>query len=219
MDIPPTPDHDPLAQPVATRLFQALVALRRPASTRELAEIVGRHPNTARVQLGRLADAGLIERRRAPQPRGRPREEWAVEANARPAGRPPSAHGQLAGWLARAIGRGTGLEAVERGGREIGREIAPAAAGRSLADAMHDALTALGFAPRREPGAAGVTRYVLGNCPYREAVAQNPPLVCGLHRGITVGLIDSFDASAKLAGFVARDPDTAGCLIEVEARA
>jgi predicted ArsR family transcriptional regulator len=112
MDIPPTPEHDPLGQPVAARLFRALVELRRPASTRELAALVDRHPNSARVQLGRLADANLVERRRAPRPRGRPREEWAVAAHAHPAGRAPTAHGQLAGWLARAVGRGSGLEGV-----------------------------------------------------------------------------------------------------------
>jgi hypothetical protein len=39
--------------------------------------------------------------------------------------------------------------------------------------------------------------------------------VCTLHRGITRGLLDAIAPETKLAGFVARDPDTAGCLIEL----
>ena len=55
----------------------------------------------------------------------------------------------------------------------------------------------------------------LGNCPYRDAVRENQPVVCTLHRGITRGLLDVLDPRAKLAGFVPRDPDKAGCLIEL----
>jgi predicted ArsR family transcriptional regulator len=104
---------------------------------------------------------------------------------------------------------------VEAGGREIGREIAPE---RSGPDAMGDALAALGFAPCAEPLADGV-RYVLGNCPYRDAVAQNQTLVCNLHRGITAGLLDRLDPAARLSAFVAKDPYEAGCLIEISSSA
>src|SRR5512132_382213 len=214
MEIPPTADDDVLAQPIRARLFEALAELRRPATTQELAARVGRHPNTARVQLGRLSDAGLLECRRAAQARGRPRQEWAIAARARPAGQRPQAHGQLSQWLARAIGT-AGLQDIERAGREIGREIAPEQPDRAVDDALRDALTALGFDPKQEAANAGGVRYVLGNCPYREAVAQNQPVVCTLHRGITEGMLDRLDRKAKLANFVAKDPYTAGCLIDV----
>jgi len=39
-------------------------------------------------------------------------------------------------------------------------------------------------------------------------------VVCGLHRGITRGLLDVIDPSTRLVGFVPKDPDVAGCLIE-----
>jgi hypothetical protein len=58
-------------------------------------------------------------------------------------------------------------------------------------------------------------RYVLGNCPYREAVAQNQPVICTLHRGITRGMLDRLDGTARLADFVAKDPYSAGCVIDV----
>jgi predicted ArsR family transcriptional regulator len=214
MEIPPTPENDVLAPSIRARLFQALAELRRPATTQELAARVGRHPNTVRVQLQRLSDAGLLERRRAPQARGRPRQEWAIAATARPTGRRPEAQAQLSQWLARAIGRSGSLEEIEKAGREIGREIAPEWHDRAVVDALHDALSALGFAPDQQP-LNGDVRYVLGNCPYRDAVAQNQPVVCTLHRGMTKGMLDGLDRTARLADFVAKDPYEAGCLIDV----
>ena len=215
MEIPPTSPDDVLALPIRATLFQALGDLRRPATTRELADRVGRHPNTVRVQLGQLADAGLLERRTTRQARGRPRDEWAIARGARPAGQPPQAHGQLSRWLARALGAGGDFDRIERSGREIGHELAPEARGRGLAETMQDALTSLGFAPSRERPAPDRLRFVLGNCPYRDAVRQNQPAVCTLHRGITIGLLDHLDPEARLADFVAKDPYAAGCVIDV----
>jgi hypothetical protein len=57
---------------------------------------------------------------------------------------------------------------------------------------------------------------VLDNCPYRDAVKADRDVVCGLHRGLTRGLLDVIDPAAKLEAFVPRDPDKAGCLIEIE---
>lgn len=215
MEISP-PSDDVLAHPLRARLFETLAGLRRPATTHELAERLDRHPNTVRMQLQRLADGGLLERRRMPQTRGRPRDEWAIAADAEPAGLAPAAHGQLGRWLARAVGsEPVWLERIEAAGREIGRELAPAEEGRGVAATMLDALTAMGFQPRLHREGAAQLRYVLGNCPYRDAVRDNQPVVCSLHRGITRGLLDRMDAKAELTDFVARDPYTAGCLIDV----
>jgi predicted ArsR family transcriptional regulator len=215
MDIPPDADDHVLAHSIRMRLFQALAELRRPATTPELAARVGRHPNTVRVQLQRLADAGLLERRDVAQPRGRPRQEWAVAATARPAGRRPQALEQLSRWLARAAGTGGGLEDIEAAGREIGREIAPERRDGPVAEALHDSLAALGFAPELRTGDGPDLRYVLANCPYRDAVAENQPVVCALHRGMTSGLLDRLDRKARLTGFQPKDPYRAGCLVDV----
>jgi hypothetical protein len=56
---------------------------------------------------------------------------------------------------------------------------------------------------------------VLRNCPYREAVRENQAVVCALHRGITLGLLDAMEPGATLLDFVPRDPFTAGCLVDV----
>ena len=83
---------------------------------------------------------------------------------------------------------------------------------------MDDALDALGFAPSPDKRRGGVC-FVLGHCPYRDAVRENQEVVCTLHRGITRGLLDRLAPRAELTGFLAKDPDTAGCEIMVAANA
>jgi predicted ArsR family transcriptional regulator len=157
----------------------------------------------------------LIERRIVGQPRGRPRDVWVISPDAAPGGQPPDAHENLSRWLARAIAGPGDLAAIEATGREIGKELAARTSGRPLEDSLMDALAALGFMPRRETAGAGSFRFVLRNCPYREAVLQNQPAICVLHRGITSGLLDRLGPGSRLTGFVPKDPVTAGCLIEV----
>ena len=210
------PDRDVLALPLRAQLFTALSELSRPATTQELAERVGRHHNTVRVKLGQLAAAGLVEQRVEAVPRGRPRHTWAIAPDGEPGGRPPEDHGQLSKWLARAIARGADISSIEATGREIGNELAADANGRPLADSMRDALAALGFMPRVESGEP--LRFVLNNCPYREAVLLNQPAICSLHRGITRGMLDRLQPSAELADFVPNHPLAAGCQIGIRAR-
>lgn len=216
MDLRRVPADDVLAEPTRARLFELLTELRRPATSDELSTLSGRHPNTVRVQLRRLADAGLVERTPVRQRRGRPRHMWVCAPTAMPGGRRPEAHGHLSRWLARAYGTDSAsLEDIERTGTTIGRELAPGAEKRGVRAAMRDALTGMGFQPRADAlGDTGV-RFTLGNCPYREAVRENQPVICALHRGITRGLLHQLDPRAELTDFVPNDPDTAGCLIDV----
>jgi predicted ArsR family transcriptional regulator len=217
MDLPLAVDpHDVLAQPTRARLFSLLEELKRPAGTVELAERLALHPNGVRVHLERLADAGLVARTRAPQARGRPRDAWTIAPDARPGGGAPSAYADLGRWLARAISPRPGrLRQIEATGREIGHELAPRDGDLDGVEALGTTLIALGFQPRARPAGGGRMTYCLGNCPYRDAVRESQEVVCTLHRGITRGLLDMLTPRAKLAGFVPRDPDTAGCLIEL----
>lgn len=207
-----------LAQPTRARLFALLKELKRPASTEELAGRVQLHPNGVRVHLDRLRAAGLLTRTRAGGAIGRPRDAWEIAADARPGGQPPRAYTDLVRWLARAIQpTRTRLREIEATGREIGRELAPRGGEVPPEEAMQSTLVALGFQPHRgirEPDQRLV--YCLGNCPYRDAVRANQPVVCTLHRGMTRGLLDVLDPDARLTDFVPRDPDTAGCLIELD---
>jgi predicted ArsR family transcriptional regulator len=103
---------------------------------------------------------------------------------------------------------------VESTGREIGRGLAPDAAGSAEAS-MHATLAALGFAPRRESRSPHRLTYRLCNCPYRDAARDHADVVCGLHRGLTRGLLDQLDPAGRLTAFVPGDPAAAGCLIEL----
>ena len=213
MDLPAR-SGDVLSQPTRAALFARLGELRRHATTEELAAHVGLHRNGVRVHLERLREAGLVARERHPQGRGRPRDMWTVAPGARPGAEAPTAYASLGRWLARAVpATGSSLRAVERTGRELGREIAGDAE-TSGEQRMAATLAALGFAPERELDAGRLT-FRLGNCPYRDAVADNQPLVCTLHRGMTRGLLDAISPATRLTGFVPRDPHAAGCLIEL----
>jgi predicted ArsR family transcriptional regulator len=217
MDLPfAVSPGDTLAQPTRAGLFSLLGELKRPAGTVELAERLALHPNGVRVHLERMEDAGLVARSRAPQARGRPRDAWTIAPDARPGGAPPSAYADLGRWLARAISPRPGrLRDVEATGRDIGRELAPRCVDFDGVEAFEASLIALGCQPHAEPGSGERMTYRLGNCPYRDAVRENQEAVCTLHRGITRGLLDVLQPQAKLAGFVPRDPDAAGCLIEL----
>jgi predicted ArsR family transcriptional regulator len=208
--------EDVLSQATRARLFALLSDLGRPASTDELAQTLGLHSNGVRIHLDRLRDAGLVVRERASRPRGRPRDEWTVSPEAEPGGDPPRAYGDLARWLARAIPAQPGrLREVEKAGREIGRELAaPSAA--STEEALKAALTGLGFQPVLERDAQGRVGCQLRNCPYRRSVKENQEVVCTLHRGLTRGLLDVLEPSAKLVSFIPHDPDTAGCELVIE---
>lgn len=209
-------DDDALADPTRARLFELLGEMRRPATSDELSRLTGRHPNTVRVQLRRLADAGLIERTPLREGRGRPRHVWVVAPGRQPADRPPEHPGHLGRWLASAMGTdATSLADVERRGTEIGRELAAASGAQGLRAAMGGMLGRMGFQPRDEALAGDGVRFVLDHCPYRQAVQENQPVVCMLHRGITRGLLEQLDPHAALTDFVAKDPFTAGCLIDI----
>jgi predicted ArsR family transcriptional regulator len=208
---------DVLAQPTRARLFAHLAHLGHPAGTNELAEELELHPSGVRVHLERLHAAGLIARERARQPVGRPRDSWSIAPDALPGGEPRDAYPRLARWLARSIPARAGrLREVERAGRELGRELQPHSDRTGAEEAMGRSLTALGFAPQRQPAKTGRVVFKLGNCPYREAVRGNQTVVCALHRGLTRGLLDQLEPAARLMSFVPQDPDAAGCLIEVQ---
>jgi predicted ArsR family transcriptional regulator len=216
MDVPPPEAGDPLAQPTRARLFARLRDLRRAASTEELASDLRVHPNSVRHHMAQLLEAGLVERRVGAGGRGRPGYQWAIAPGARPAGRSPRGYGELARWLARMIGETEAEQSqAESEGRRIGHEIAPRGPSTEPAAALGTALSALGFEPEQRI-ARGRLLYRLGNCPYRDAVRQNQSVVCALHKGIAEGLLDRIAPEGLLTGFEPKDPQRAGCLIEVE---
>jgi len=214
VDVPTRPG-DVLAQPTRARLFARLSELRRPAATEELAKLLDLHPNGVRTHLERLRDVGLVHRERERRGPGRPRDVWVISPDAQPGGDPPTGYAELARWLVRSLARGTGGDAeVEAAGREIGRELVADDEPVRGEPQLYDILVALGFQPERRTGPGDRLTYCLRNCPYREAVRERQAVVCGLHQGLTRGLLDRIAPDAELTAFVPKDPDSAGCLIE-----
>lgn len=212
MDLPPA--EGALAQPTRARIFELVVSSRSPVDTETLAGELGLHPNGVRRHLDRLEAAGLLSRSRLRVGQGRPRDAWSLAPGASPAGERPRAYADLARWLARAIPAGRNrLREVERAGREIGRELAPASEGDPV-EAFVRVVAALGFQPALERGQDGFSCR-LENCPYRDSARESAEVVCTLHRGITAGILAEVDPAASLVGFEPHDPDRAGCLVEV----
>ena len=207
---------DVLAQPTRRRLFDLFAEFGGAASTDELAARLEMHPNGVRRHLLRMQDAGVVVRRRVPQQRGRPHDEWAVAPDAVATGGSPEAYRSLAMWLARSIpATPARLRDVERAGREIGRELA--AGSRAAPDqVIEDMLASLGFRPRVERNSGARLACRLRNCPYRDSVHENQAVVCTLHRGLTRGLLDAVAPDARVARFVPHDPDRAGCEIDID---
>jgi predicted ArsR family transcriptional regulator len=130
-------------------------------------------------------------------------------------GHAPRAYRDLGRWLARSIDAPSiSLTGLERTGRQIGREIAPSEAALGL-EAVERALASLGFAPFVQSGQRDRLTFCLANCPYRDAVRENQPALCALHKGITRGLLDELAPGNKLERFVPQDPAQARCVIEL----
>ncbi len=203
-----------LSQPTRARLFMLLAELRRPAATDELAERLELHPNGVRLHLEQLHEAGLVARERERRSRGRPRDSWTIAAGAMPGGEKPTAYTELSRWLVQTMASGRSRVAdVEKSARAIGRELAAGSGEGSAEQTMFGALSAMGFQPSRQPVDDDEISYCLGNCPYRAAVREQPEIVCALHRGMTIGLLERLDPKTDVAEFIAHDPDEAGCVI------
>lgn len=217
MDLPPAPaEGDPLAHPSAARVFGVLVDAGAPATVASIAARCRLHPNSVRVHLRRLRDAGLADvSLDDPSGPGRPRQLWRVAGGAEPAGVPPVGYSDLAGWLSSALSP----EQARRHGRRIG---ADRAGGRieereagECAAVLDASFAAMGFRPRRRDRGPR-TGFTLCNCPYRDVALANPGVVCALHRGIAEGMVETMDPGSRVTRFEARNPVEAGCVVEVE---
>lgn len=198
-------------------MFGLLSALKRPAATDELARTLELHPNGIRQHLETLAEAGLLARQQEKVGRGRPRDIWAIDPDANPGGAAPTGYEELSKWLIAAIDGGpVDPKRIEARGREIGIGLADDGGNAAPETRFHDALSAMGFKPRRRAGRGDRMTYCLENCPYREAALEKQSVICALHKGVTAGILSSIDPKTEMTGFVIKDPVTAGCEIKVK---
>ena len=203
-------------------IYQEVARAEGPLSTAEVAYRLELHPNTVRLHLEKMREAGLLVVSTDHHGSvGRPQHRWAVVPQAPSLGLEPAGFRLLAHLLAElaaqspldpaqvvGVGRRRGQD--HSVGRQ-GRRGAPQAA---CLQAVMDELADLGFDPSLEPDAGEEQATIAFTCcPFRELAALYPDVVCQLHRGITEGV---------LAGAVAATPgmtaqvESFGSLVDVD---
>jgi predicted ArsR family transcriptional regulator len=175
-------------------MYEELARSTAAMSAQDLADRLGLHPNTVRLHLDRLREAGLVDVE--PVHRGtvgRPQHLYFLASGAPGFGFDPPAHALLAGLLG-ALAEHVGAEAGDatRIGRGWGHDAGHRTRSRDCVQALRAELAQLGFEPATEAApAAEATRIEFLHCPFRELAEAYPELVCNLHRGLCEGLVDA----------------------------
>lgn len=185
-----------LASPARRRVLDAVRGAAQPPTAQQLATELDLHVTTVRFHLDQLEQLRLVERAAAQTGRrGRPSVHYrAAELPA------DAARDQMIDALA---------EALAAAGATARRE--SAAAGRRWADtlpvpdagaatAVAQVFERLGF----EPEAAGDS-IRLHACPFREAAARHPQIVCQVHSGLAERIVEQAAGAAvqvRLTPFV-----------------
>lgn len=178
-------------------------------SAQELAEQFGLHVTTMRFHLDQLVSAGLLtshfQRREGA---GRPRKLYAVERGSLETIAPEQAYRMLSELLVESFStdeQGRPLTPDEAGARWGRRRVAeeqlqlvdvtPArTAGQWLGKIgqMVDLLKEWGYTPEVSTTNAGRTaRVALHDCPFLPLAQDNAAVVCGIHRGLIRGVMES----------------------------
>jgi predicted ArsR family transcriptional regulator len=221
-----TREEDPLGDVAAfaslgderrRRLYDHVVAQRRPVGRDEAAEAVGIGRPLAAYHLDKLAEAGLLDVVFARPPgrsgpgAGRPAKQYIRAERALAAQAPARDYAFVAQLLADTVGRaGPGfVEAAREVAREQGRKLGTTLASR---DDLEAELAARGYEPERDPD--GALR--LGNCPFHAVAATHPELVCGLNQAFLEGLLERVRDDDQLAEL---DPCAGRCCVTIRKRA
>jgi predicted ArsR family transcriptional regulator len=190
-------------------MYQELAGSTAALGANELAERLGLHPNTVRLHLERLRDAGLVEVeaiRRGTV--GRPQHVYSLAPGAPGLGFDPPSYTLLAGLLASLAERvGADGEDAAAAGRAWGEEAGRRTRARSCAKALSAELQRLRFDPVSEQH-GDATDIAFLHCPFRELAEAYPELVCSLHRGICEGVVDTVGGGrvVDFATLYDRDP-------------
>lgn len=197
-------------------IYLELARAPGPRTTAEIAETLGLHPNTVRPHLERMRDVGLVEVQVSARGEvGRPQHRYSIAADAPSLGLEPPTMPLLA-RLVLAMARRVGASAADAeavGVDEGRRRAVPYRDAPSSLEALVSDLDRLGFDPvvtdaGGPPGDLtgpavddSVTAVVaFANCPFADIAAEQPELVCGLHRGLVAGFVEHM-GDAEVAEF------------------
>ena len=199
-----------LAEPARRRVWAAVRDAMGAVGVAELASTLGVHPNTIRLHLARLVDAGLVaeevETERHP---GRPGYRY------RTTGTDPvteaAAYRRLAGLLARAVRAGVGARDA---GRAAGATETAHLAGADPVMAINATLATQGFSPQIATVDSERVDVILRACPFADAAAEDPATVCQLHLGLAEGAAQAI-GGLHVEGLRIADPHQAGCRVQL----
>ena len=187
-------------------------------SAQELAHQFGLHVTTMRFHLDQLVGAGLLsshfQRRDGA---GRPRKLYAVERGSLETVTPDHAYRMLSELLVesfRTDDEGRALTPDEAGARwgrrRVGEEhldlldrVPARTAGQWLGKIgqMVDLLKEWGYTPEVSTSNGGRTaRVALHDCPFLPLAEENTAVVCGIHRGLIRGVMESLGEEATDVG-------------------
>jgi predicted ArsR family transcriptional regulator len=195
----------------ATRyeVFRLVTDAGLPMSVGELAAALGVRGNAIRPHLTKLVKAGLLEERlESRTQRGRPRLMYTPSAGTadRWSEDPPYQH--LSVLLAEVLLTGDDPRSV---GRRAARAL-PADTVRP-AQAVVSELVRQGCRPVATTTGAQ-TSVVLQGCPFPEAAAANPAVVCALHMGLLEGLTANL-ATMNVASLQPAGPTDGACRLQL----
>jgi len=198
-------------------IYLELARSTKPLATADIAESLGLHVNTVRPHLERMRDVGLLEVQSDNRGAvGRPQHRYSLAADAPSLGLEPPTFALIARMLLRAAGL-AGADAADAvdAGREQGRADAARDVGRPCVAALVRELDRLGFDPTLA-GDGEHTTIAFAHCPFRELAEANPNLVCGLHRGLVEGFIETVGGGdmADFRSLVDRDPCQVDLVVE-----
>lgn len=211
--------HRALAGASRARLLGVLRRSTDALGVAELAEAVGRHPNTVRAHLQQLLDAGLVVRETAgPVGRGRPALRFRADPDG--ADDDPEPYRALARVLTEQLadrpdGGAQARSAGSRWGRSMAVDLEPAESAADGMQRMVQLLDDAGFAPDAADGTSAIN---LRRCPFGTLAVGRERVVCGVHLGLMRGALDAIGApldATRLEPFVR--PDL--CVAHFEARA
>jgi len=174
-------------------IYLELARSARPRSTGEIAEALDLHPNTVRPHLERMRDVGILEQQVDNTGAvGRPQHRYSLVPDAPSLGLEPPVFPMLARMLVRmgALAGVATAEAVDAGREQGVADASGFDPSTPCEEALMAQLDLLGFDPEIE-GADGKVTVAFTHCPFRELAQANPDLVCGLHRGMVEGLVDT----------------------------
>jgi len=180
------------ARPGAERVLAAVRDAAAGVTAGELAALLGLHVTTVRFHLERLAADGRVAGAAVPTGgRGRPHVVFrAVRV-------PDARAGMLAALAEAAAGEGPVAERAQNAGERWARTLDLGEVGEAgVAGALADVFAQLGFAPERAEGGLA-----LRACPFLDDARRHPEVVCGVHRGLAIGIARRAGGEVELRPF------------------